>query len=118
MNGFYWIGMIPMIAVILVGTVLASRNLHRFPRPCWMLLAALALQAFNLISSFLFPFVIRFLNGPSSFVDPSLSYLLFTFSHSVNQTISWCLVIFAILDRTVPPKFLREDDPDRDILDR
>ena len=39
--------MTPNFLVILVGTVLALQRLSKYPRPCWIILAALAIDAFS-----------------------------------------------------------------------
>jgi hypothetical protein len=117
-----YMAMAPMLLVMGVGLVLALRNLPKFPRPCWVLLAALALDGFSQLAMPTIMQTIVSMYGGWSNPPGSQSHHLLTFVYtlpgSLINAVVWGLVLFAIFDRPPPPKFLREDDPDRDILDR
>lgn len=108
----------PSLLVILVGVVLSLRNLPKYPRPCWVLLLALAIDG---LSNLGLPIVMQTIMQVLSLNNPGQNHVLWTvlwtLPYSVVNAVIWCLVLFAVFDRPPQPKFLVEDDPDRDILD-
>lgn len=111
----------PQLLVMVVGVVVALKRLPKHPRPCWLILAALALDG---IANLGLPIVMQSvmqllsfnnLNSPQNRVVWSFFW---TLPYSLVNAMTWGLILFAVFDRADPPKFLKENDPDRDILDR
>lgn len=116
---YRFIGTGPTLAVLVVGVILALRNLQRHPRPCWFLLAALALTGFNSLGMpIIMQTVMQMMGGMSGSGNHGLIMLFYSLPYSCLSAVSWGLVLFAIFDRPDRPKFLKEDDLERDILDR
>lgn len=118
---FRFVGLIPSLSVMLLGAILAAKNLNLYPRACWALLGAIGL---NLLSNLGLPFVTQVLlqtmrNGLSPQNSPLMFQVVVTLPYSLMAALSWGLVLFAIFDgRAGTLRYPPEDDPDRDILDR
>lgn len=111
----------PQFLVMLAGLVIAIRRLPKHPRPCWLILAAIALDGMtNLGLPILMQSVMQLFTMNN--IDPTTNQMAWVFfwtlPYSVVNAVSWCLILFAVFDRPDPPKFLQEDDRDRDVLDR
>jgi hypothetical protein len=112
------IAMTPMLIVMFVGALLALRRLPMQPRSAWALLAALALNVFDRLGMpVLILQLLEFFGNFRSTPELWLRTLLFTLPQALVAAATWGLVLFAVFDRPAPPKFLREDDLDRDLLD-
>lgn len=111
----------PQLLVMVVGVVVALKRLPRHPRPCWLILAALALDG---IANLGLPIVMQSIMQLLSFnnLNPPQNRVVWSFfwtlPYSLVNALTWGLILFAVFDRPNPPKFLKEHDPDRDILDR
>ena len=104
------IAMLPALLVMLVGVILALRKMPVHPRACWAILAALALNAFNVLGlPFLMAIVMQMTGGFATTNDLLLRNLLWTLPYGVLGAVSWGLILFAVFDRPDPPKFLKED---------
>jgi|GEM_PF-7006759 len=113
------IAMSPMLLVMLVGVVIAIKRLPRHPRASWALIAALVLAGFNtLILPLAMQMFFQAFNSFQSTNELWLRTLIFTIPPMIVGSISWGLIFFAVFDRPEMTKFLSEDDPDRDVLDR
>ena len=115
------IGTIPTYAMILVGIVFALRSFPKHPRSSGILLAALVLDGG---ANLLLPFVmqtaattIQQLGLFNAANQQGLWALVWTLPFSLVSALIWGLILFAVFDRPDPPKFLQEDDQDRDLLD-
>lgn len=113
------IAMAPAFAVMLVGLIFAIRKMHLYPRSCWAILGALAISTFNMLGMpFLMWALMKMTGGFASTTDLMLRNLLWTLPHGLLAAGSWGLVLFAVFDRPDPPKFLHDEEGDRDVLDR
>jgi hypothetical protein len=112
------VGLAPMLLTMLAGMILAIRRIPSEPRTSWALIAALAVSSFNLLGlPVLLQAAMQLAGGIQSTDDLRLRTLLFTLPHSLVGAVAWGLILFAVFAHAPPPKFLREDDPDRDLLD-
>ncbi len=113
------LAMAPTLIVMLVGVILAIRRLPAYPRSCWAILAALAFSGFNMLGvPVLMTTFLQMTGGFNSTSDLQLRTFILTLPHSLIAAVSWGLILFAVFDRPSPPKFLVEDDLDRDTLDK
>ena len=113
------IAMLPALLVMLVGVILALRKISVHPRACWAILAALALNAFNILGlPFLMSIVMQITGGFATTNDLLLRNLLWTLPYGLAGAVSWGLILFAVFDRPDPPKFLHEDDFPSDAPER
>ena len=93
-------------------------RLPRHPRASWALIAATVLAVFNDVGMPIFMNLM--MSSFSTFRSTSelwLRTIIFTVPQAILGAVTWGLVLFAIFDRPQQPKFLRNEDPDRDILD-
>lgn len=109
----------PMLLVVLAGTTLAIRRLPKYPRPCWLILAALAIDAFSSLAlPVAMQYVTSLLSMNTGVQNHVMMAFLWTLPYSLISALVWGMVLFAVFDRPDSPKFLKEDDLERDILDR
>lgn len=114
------LGMAPTFAVMLIGAILAARNLNLYPRVCWALLGALALTAFNNLGMpMLQQIVMQSIGGFSPGRNQILYSFVMVLPYSLIGAAAWGLILYAIfVDRVGTLRYPPEEDPDRDILDR
>lgn len=112
----------PQFLVMVIGVIVALKRLPKHPRPCWLILAALALDGIaNLGLPIVMQSVMQLLSLNNNLNSPQNRIVwsfFWTLPYSLLNAVTWALVLFAVFDRPDPPKFLKEDDLDRDILDR
>lgn len=101
----------PMLIVMGLGLVLAVWRLPRHPRASWLLIAAIALGAFNSVGlPVLLQVLLSRFNTFSTTDGLWLRTVLFTLPQAILGAVAWSLIFCAVFDRPTPPKFL-DDEP-------
>jgi hypothetical protein len=105
---------------MLVGAILAAKNLDRCPRACMALFGALGLTLINnLATPILMTIWMQQSGAFSRSNNPMIWQIVTVLPFSIIGAISWGLLLFAIFDgRAHITRYSLEEDPDRDILDR
>ena len=101
----------PVWLVLFVGVILAIQRIPQAPRSSWTIIAAIGLNIINIAGlSVVMNLAMTPFRSFNSSHELWLRMLIYTLPQAVVSAISWGLILFAVFDRPVPPRFLEEDE--------